>query len=530
MDAGSRRRSPSRRRAALPGAASGQGALIAAFYERFRRNERTSSSPDMVGAGSSACMPPGNAALSSVPTAPGLTFDPWPARPRPARSANPVFFSACSAITVVSGPGQVLKKTHPTPRSTSWRGRNGRLRAERGGVHRRRDGRTSRAGRGPPAMMGDPSHLGRANGGRASRAWPGRLGARCVLAAPFSHPHFHHFFYTAPRGPEKRFRPLISSTESRIRAARKMVENGDKWSKKMVAPAFLWFTLGGAAAKRPNHRRRFRNWRIGAQYNTPPPASPTILVIRSSAGRRGTTGGVRVIHALETGCRRPRVGPPCPRCRRTDPPPTACHPPAPPPHPCPPEAACLAAAARCGRRAWVSAPTEAWDHHLRRVALLAALIGPFARRKPGPRHRPWSPSSRTSGRTFGELLVEGSPPGAISVRSLRLGPLWRSRPRFPTWPPEHVHHVPAHPCMDLTSGVAARDLPTRMNLVHGCGPPWGPPSLFPSRCRGRRHLPHRPGKATSRWPVGSHQFWVVAADDQRTARNSPESHRPAPLA
>src|SRR5882724_4796024 len=41
--------------------------------------------------------------------------------------------------------------------------------------------------------------------------------------------HFHHFL-TAPRALENG-PTLDSSTESRTRAAGKMVENGDKWSK-----------------------------------------------------------------------------------------------------------------------------------------------------------------------------------------------------------------------------------------------------------------------------------------------------------
>src|SRR5260370_37731391 len=96
-----------------------------------------------------------------------------------------------------------------------------------------------------------------------------------------------HYFLTAPRRPENG-PTVVSSSESRIRAAGKMVENGDKWSKNGGA-CISWCAQDQAtgvmtrwcSSKTTNHRRR-RNWRIDTQ-DTPHLLHPSILVIRTSA-------------------------------------------------------------------------------------------------------------------------------------------------------------------------------------------------------------------------------------------------------
>src|SRR5712672_2947210 len=97
------------------------------------------------------------------------------------------------------------------------------------------------------------------------------------VGSPRRFHHFHHFL-TAPRRPENG-PTLDSSSESRIRAARKMVENGDKWSKNGGA-CISWCAQDQStgvitrwcSAKTTNHGRRFRNWWIGvrAVYARPP--------------------------------------------------------------------------------------------------------------------------------------------------------------------------------------------------------------------------------------------------------------------
>src|SRR6185369_4641275 len=161
--------------------------------------------------------------------------------------------------------------------------------------------------------------------------------------------------------------------------------------------------------------------------------------------------------------------------------------------------ACLAAATAAiehGQRA-----AEAGDNDFRRVALLTALVGPFARRELALDIDLGALLDVFLG-DFRELLVEDHhtvPFGALlALAALAIAPRIRRGHR-------HVHHVPAilhGPHFGVAAEIADQD-----DLVHAAR--HGGLLRFPGACGTLA-----PTSQTATYcgrPVGSYRFWVVAA-------------------
>src|SRR5258708_36831375 len=166
-------------------------------------------------------------------------------------------------------------------------------------------------------------------------------------------------------------------------------------------------------------------------------------------------------------------------------------------------ATAAAAAVEHGERA-----AEARDDHLRRVALLAALVGPFARRELAL-DIDLGALLHVLLRDFRKLLVEDHhavPFGALlALAALAIAPRFRRGPR-------HVHHVPAI-LHGPHFGVAA-EITDQDDLVHAAR--HGGLLRFPGAAGGGTYLT---GRKLLPLDCGQPPILGCAARGQRKARN-----------